>query len=130
MLGPDLGIREFAAMRAAEAGDEDELEGILVEIEGAINADMSAGPSADPFDDLAAVESWASVASGACARFYAPASPWPRSVAGWSKRAAARLRSIANTLKAALQPIAQALAAVGFSISVSFPWGIAIGVSW
>src|ERR1039458_845154 len=45
-----------------------------------------------------------------------------RNVAGWSKNAVARLRSIANTLKPALQTLLGALKAVGFAIGVSFPW--------
>ena len=84
----------------------------------------------DAWNQLAAIESWAGVASNATARFYAPASPWPHNLAGWSQKAVARLRSIANTLKPALQALLGALRAVGFSIAVAFPWGISIGLSF
>ena len=139
MDGPDLGFRAALGSRglqARERADEAELERVLGDIEEAIRRDLeqSAPTQAlseqDAWNQLAAIESWAGVASSATARFYAPASPWPHSLAGWSKNAVARLRSIANTLKPALQAILGALRAVGFSIAVSFPWGISIGLSF
>jgi hypothetical protein len=130
MQGPDEDFRAWVGTRAAEVESEDELEGILAEIEGVVRNDVETFGEADPRDELAAIESWASVASYACARFYAPASPWRRDVAGWSKGAVGKLRSIANSLKAALESIAQALQAASYSISVSFPWGVSIGIGW
>lgn len=139
MDGPDLGFREEIGGRSLQArdlGDEVELERVLEEIEGAIHRDLEQGPPSeavteeDAWNRLAAIESWAGIASDATAHFYAPASPWPHNVAGWSAKAVARLRSIANTLKPALQALLHALHAVGFSIAVSFPWGISIGLSF
>jgi hypothetical protein len=137
--GPDPGFREaigFRGLQAPDLADEEELERVLEEIEEAIRRDLEQGPPSqavseeDAWNQLAAIESWAGVASNATARFYAPASPWPHNLAGWSKKAVARLRSIANTLKPVLQALLGVLRAVGFSIAVSFPWGISIGLSF
>jgi hypothetical protein len=117
MNGPDDEFRARVAVRAEEIGNEAALDALL-------------GAGENPNDDLAAVESWAAVASFAVARFHAPASPWPRDLAGWGKTAAARLRSIANILSRILRTVAQALAAASFSIAIGFPWGISIGLSW
>jgi hypothetical protein len=130
MEGPDDGFREWIGREATNVDSEEALEGLLGEIEGLVVADVDRGAGEDAEGDLAAIESWASLASYAAARFYAPASPWPRSLGGWSKRAVARLRSIANALSTALKPVAQALGAASFSIGVSFPWGVSIGLSW
>ncbi|HEX4009408.1 MAG TPA: hypothetical protein VHX62_05350 [Solirubrobacteraceae bacterium] len=139
MDGPEPNFREAVGSRSVqvrEIGDEAELEHLLEEIEVEIRRDLEHSAPSDAVDEgdawsqLAAIESWAGVASNATALFYAPASPWPQSVAGWSKNAVAKLRSIANTLKPALQSLLGALSAVGFSIGVSFPWGISIGLSF
>ena len=139
MNGPDPDFREnigLQSVQVREIGDEAELENLLEVIEVAIRRDLEESPPRhavdedDAWSQLAAIESWAGVASNATALFYAPASPWPQSVAGWSKKAVAKLRSIANTLKPALQALLGALTAVGFSIGVSFPWGISIGLSF
>jgi hypothetical protein len=141
MNGPDRDFRETIGSYAEQLRGSDEeqaLEDALEQIENEILRDLYSDDrltrdelsEADAWEQLAAIESWASVASGTVARYYGPASPWPRSVSGWSKKAAARLRSIANTLKSALQQVANALQAVGFTIGVSFPWGISIGVSF
>lgn len=139
MDGPDRGFREeigYRALQARERDDEEELERVLEEVEQAIQRDLEERPPAeqlseeDAWDQLAAIESWASVASNAAARFSAPASPWPRDVAGWGKKAVARLRRIANILKPALQKIVGVLHAAGCTIAVAFPWGISIGVTF
>lgn len=139
MEGPDEGFRAetgYRAARARETDDEQELERVLEDIEQALRSDLEQGPPREEasedeaWDQLAAIESWAGVASHAMARFYAPASPWPRNVSGWSKKAVAKLRSIANTLKPALQKLVAALHAVGFTIAVGFPWGISIGLTF
>lgn len=127
MRGPNDEFREYVWRRAEGIDSEDALSELLDEIEEAMRADVEPG---DPPDQLAAAESWASVASYPMARLSAPASPWPRNVAGWGTRAVGRLRRIANTLSAVLQPIAPALGAQSFSIGVSFPWGIQISLSW
>jgi hypothetical protein len=130
MNGPDDEFRARVAVIAEQVGNEAGLETLLGEVEAALQADIELGAGENPNDDLAAVESWAAVASYAVARFHAPASPWPRDLAGWGKKAAGRLRSIANTLSTILRPVAQALGAASFSIAIGFPWGISIGLSW
>jgi hypothetical protein len=135
--GPTDQFRRHVWGSAEDVDSEDALSELLDEIEEQIRADIAG--SADqlaagvPNDQLAAAESWASVASYPMARLSAPASPWGRKgrrVAGWGTPAIGRLRSTANTLSAALQPIAPAVGATSFSIGVSFPWGIQISLSW
>lgn len=98
MDGPDLGFREAIGapgLQARDLADEEDLERVLEEIEDAIRRDIEQGPPSeamseeDAWNELAAIESWAGVASNAAARFYAPASPWPHNVAGWGKKAVA-----------------------------------------
>jgi hypothetical protein len=113
--------------KADELTSEEELEKLLAEIDGALNEDADAG---DPADDLAAIESWASLASYAAGRFYAPASPWPGNLAGWGTKAVERLRRIANTLADRLRAIVGVVGATGFSIAVAFPWGISVALNW
>jgi hypothetical protein len=130
MNGPEDELRGRVADVAEEVASEAALEDLLAEIEDALRADIEHGAGETPEDDMAAIESWASVASYAVARFHAPASPWPRDLAGWGKNAAGRLRSIANALSAVLRGVAHAAGATSFSIAVGFPWGITIGLSW
>ena len=84
----------------------------------------------DPYQELAAIEEWASLASYAVSRFYGPQSPLRRDIAGWSEQAVERLRKIAETLRPRLVRVARLLNAVSFSISVGFPWGVSIGVGF
>lgn len=89
---------------------------------------------------LAAVEAWASLASGAVMDFSLTERPpegevtahrfLRKIVPGWRKPVTAQLRQVANTLGPALMAARDALAATSFSVSVGFPWGIAIGLSW
>ncbi len=130
MQGPDDEFRTWVGARADEIENEDELERLLLKVERSTRADVEHGDGENAEEDLAAILSWASVASYAVARFYGPASPWPRNVAGWGQRAAARLQRIAHTLSSALQRVTATLGASSFSISVNFPWGISIGLSW
>jgi hypothetical protein len=125
--GPSNRFRKDVKRKADELTREEELEELLVEIDGALNEDADAGA---PEDDLAAIESWASLASYAAGRFYAPASPWPRDLAGWGTKAIERLRRIANTLASRLRSIVGVVGATGFSITVGFPWGISVALNW
>lgn len=119
------------AARDAEEYGEDQLDEILGIIENAVDkALQSDAQDEDEHAELAAVDAWAGLASYAVARFYAPKSPWPWHEAGWTKRAPERLRRIASKLRPALERAARALGAASWSVSVGFPWGISIAVSW
>ena len=132
MNGPSEGFREEISYQLERLDSEYDLEQVLDRIETALLEDVetSRPGDQDPDELLAAVDSWAGLASATVARFYAPASPWPRSVAGWSRRAVRRLRSIANTLVPPLKQACGVVGATSFSVSVGFPWGISIGLSW
>ena len=84
----------------------------------------------DAEEQLSAIDAWAGLVSHAVARVYAPASPWPRRRAGWAQGVVRRLRRIAEIFRTLLAPVASALQAIHFSVSVAFPWGIAIGFAF
>ena len=114
-----------------EAHLDDLLERVESEMASAIDAGRYVGLSPEEAEDqLAVVDAWAGLISAAVGRVYAPASPWPRHSAGWGKKIVRRLRRMALRLQAVLKPVSQALGAIGFSISVGFPWGISIGLSF
>ena len=81
-------------------------------------------------DQLATIDAWASLISYAVARVYAPASPWPRRRAGWGQSMVSKLQKIVKRLQSLLKPVATALHAAHFSIAISFPWGVSIGMSF
>lgn len=79
---------------------------------------------------LATVEEWASVVSYVLATVYGPASPMPRRLVGWTKTVTARLQRITKLLLTPLSAAAQVTGASSWSISVAFPWGVSVGLSW
>lgn len=127
----------FEGTRLAE-GD---LERALDRIAGMVSQDIrnseyfqTATPlslgEAEGRDLLAAIDAWGGLASAAVARTYAPASPWPRSVAGWGKNVTSALQRITRLLLMPLRVAATAMGASSWSIGVGFPWGISISLSW
>jgi hypothetical protein len=106
------------------------LEGIGEAIRSDIERTERELNSDSALDELGAIESWASVISAAVARVYAPTSPWKRRAAGWAKEVASRLRWLTNLLLTPLKAAAVALGAVSWSISMNFPWGVSVGLSW
>lgn len=131
MEGPPEHFRAWVGQQIQTILTEDELDGLLSEIASAAESDVSTGGDHQSGEELlAAVDAWAGLASHVMSRFYAPASPWPRNVAGWSRRALARLRRVCGALLPALTAGAKAVGASSWSISVGFPWGISIGLTW
>jgi hypothetical protein len=51
-------------------------------------------------------------------------------VAGWGKKAVAALQLVVKALVTPLRLAAQAIGASNWSLGVSFPWGISVGVGW
>lgn len=131
-----LTTEDWAASDLPDEVHEDFLDDLLSHLEAEMDGALGDEPSREDMtveqaeEQLSAVDSWAGLISHAVGRVYAPASPWPRRTAGWAQKVVRRLRRMANKLKATLAPVAKALGAVHFSISVSFPWGISIGVSF
>jgi hypothetical protein len=124
----------------ADRGDaEDSLAALLTRIERELTADVEGDlrvttsdvdAGDDSWDLLAAVEAWAGVSSAAVSQVYAPASPWPRRVGGWGKKAIAALQRIIKILLTPLQVAAKGVGASSWSIGVSFPWGLSVSLSW
>jgi hypothetical protein len=133
MEGPSEEFRMRIRERMDEISDygsEEGLEELLAEIEQQLIEDLQKPAPTDPTPLISAMMSWASLASYAVGRFYGPASPWPRNVAGWGTRAVARLQGITSALLLPLRQAANAVGASTYTISVGFPWGISIGLEW
>jgi hypothetical protein len=128
--GPRPELRAWVGERLERLESEEDVEALLSEIETEAVRDVASGVHGAGEDILAAVDAWAGLASSVVSRFYAPASPWPRSVAGWGGRAVARLRRICGVLLPALQAGANAVGASSWSVSVGFPWGISVSLTW
>jgi len=137
MLGPSDEFRHAVAESIDGLHSEGDLHELLYRIEATLRDDLPiVGLTEDEgLGELAAIEAWASLASDAVLALYAPGS-WNllrrngHHVAGWSREAAERLRAIAGALMNQLAAVAALLRAVGFSIGVSFPWGISVSISW
>lgn len=79
---------------------------------------------------LAVIEAWTGLASYATIRTYGAESPWPKGLAGWSNGVASRLRRLGSQLEEELREVAIRLHAEGWSISVTFPLGVSVSLSW
>jgi hypothetical protein len=79
---------------------------------------------------LAIVNQWASLASYVSSSVYGPASPMPKRLAGWGQNASAQLQKLSKVLLKPLAAAAPMVGASGWSISLGFPWGVSIGLSW
>lgn len=143
MNGPSDRLREEVEAQAGELRHEEDLYRLLENIDAELaddaDPDIELGDDIDPeYRDrvvggelLTSVNAWASLASYAVARFYAPSSPWPsKRLAGWSKRAMAHLQSIVGKLLPAIQSAIGKLGASGYGVTFNFPWGIGITVNW
>lgn len=140
MDGPSDALRGgvltmVADIDAVDERAEQSLRAALSDIEGDLSrdvarADLELHDEDAAMDQLAAIDAWTALISSAVARIYAPASPWHRQVAGWAKRISAQLRWLTNLLLAPLRAAAGALGAVSYSISISFPWGVSVGLDW
>jgi len=118
------------------------LEEMLSMILGQVSQDRPAPlrTEDDVYAELAAIETWASLASHAVQALYAPSSPskfaqWKErrgedKLAGWCQGAAEKLRRIADKLREGLRTVAQRLHGFSFSVGVNFPWGVAISIAW
>ncbi|MEV0090427.1 hypothetical protein [Streptomyces sp. NPDC050738] len=82
----------------------------------------------DPEDELVDVECWGALASYVVASTYAPASPMRNG--SWARSVGAALRRITKLLGVALAEVAQWLEAAEWSLTISFPWGIGVSLTW
>lgn len=122
-------IVNAAPPRTVTPEAEDRLTTIVGRITDALQADLDREDD-DPQDLLDATNEWAGLLSYAVSRVYAPASPWPLGLGGWGRGPVKSMRRAAGLLQKPLARAATALGANGFSISVGFPWGVAVGLSW
>lgn len=141
MIGPELDYRQGVVDQLPPLDDlpdplaEQVVLNALEQMEGAIRDDVQR-PMPDltdetvAYDQLGAIEAWASAISTVVGRVYAPTSPWRRRVAGWAKNVASRIRWLTGLLLTPLRTIASALGASSFSIGLGFPWGVSVSLSW
>ena len=114
------------------------IEQRLLQVLGLIQEEMNADLERElpelttdtAFEQLGAIESWASVISSAIARVDASTSPWRRKVAGWAKEVSEKIRWIAALLLAPLSAVASVLGASSWSIGLNFPWGVSVALTW
>lgn len=143
MQGPDREFRSAIAKRIEElattADAEARLEDILASIEERVQKDEPTRieSEAGAYEELAAAEAWASLASDAVKALYASSSPrlfWRKGdeekLAGWSTGAAERLRRTGGALRDKLAEAAGHLRGTSFSVGASFPWGVFISIGW
>lgn len=84
---------------------------------------------------LVTANAWAAIASHAMAEIYAPMSPFPRKLAGWSQDVGDQLQRIVRILhrhvQAAVSYLRPLWGILSFSIGVSFPWaGVQISLEF
>ena len=84
----------------------------------------------DAHEILSSVHAWAALASRAVGEVYAPASPFPWKAGGWGSEVSARLQALAARFGPAAKIAAKRIWANGVSVSVSFPWGISVGITY
>jgi hypothetical protein len=147
MRGPNVEFRSVVADQIDalhEAADPEALlEETLSKILGGVSEDRPAPQlttDEDAYEELAAIETWASLASHAVQELYAPSSlslfgrkkeeAGENKLAGWAQGAAEKLRRIADKLRAALIKVARRLHCLSFSVGVNYPWGVSIGIAW
>lgn len=124
-------IRDIAS-REAET-DVERLLDEIVERAGGDASDITAvSGESEAADVLAAVESWAALASSVVTAYYAPASllPFRGGVGGWSKGVPAALQKFSRMLQTPLRLSATALGATSWSIGVGFPFGVQVTLTW
>jgi len=125
----EIALSQPNAPRSVTPETEDRLTGVLGRITAELEADP-VGEDDDPQDLLDATNEWAGLLSYAISRVYAPASPWPFGLGGWGRGPVKNLRRAAAQLQNPLGRAAAATGANGFSVSVGFPWGVSVGLSW
>lgn len=123
-----VGLRDIPNDEEAEAMLDDALSYLVTLLEKELDTNP---PEDDDAEELAAAcVAWASVASYALASAYAPASPFPRNLAGFGQRALKRILKLVKVLRRPLSVAQKGLGASSYSIGISFPWGISISFQW
>lgn len=83
---------------------------------------------------LVSVEEWASLASYACTKFYFEGpnevgTPLRR-LGGWSKGVVSMLTDLVKQFGQMLSRAKRAIGATSYSVGVSYPFGVSVGLSW
>ncbi|HSS34624.1 MAG TPA: hypothetical protein VLL27_15230 [Solirubrobacterales bacterium] len=131
--------RDDFEQRASSVRVEAELEDLLGSIGAAAMDELT--PLAEKAEDrstaeelLISVEAWASLASYACTKFYFEGpnevgTPLRR-LGGWGKGVVSMLTDLVKRFGQMLSRAMHAIGATSYSVGVSYPFGVSVGLSW
>jgi hypothetical protein len=130
-------VKEMTASITDEAGFEEVLDFIAERTQEDLSPLLSAheageaGAAQQLFDSI---EAWASLTSAVTFEMYVgpvrEVGAARFSLPGWAKGISQRLDNIVSVLKGYLQVAARALGAPSFSIALTFPFGVSVGLAW
>ncbi len=117
---------------ARERQDEDALARVLDRIaeQARVELDRVNEQTDDAIELAGAAQAWASAASYATTRFYFEGPESILKFGGFGKDVASQLQRVAGELVPTLKRALEATGASSFSISVGFPFGVSVGLSW
>jgi hypothetical protein len=144
MPGPSLEFRLLIAGRLNEIDTmyhttprevtqevEDQLERILDVILEQCESEMQTSLGSEFAGEvIESVNEWAGLLSYAVGRVYAPTSPWFQGLGGWGRGTTKSLREAARIFGKFANKAASDVGATGFGVSVGFPFGVSVGLSW
>jgi hypothetical protein len=133
--------RQEIAARQLGLVDENQFEeilGLIIDRAGTDLAETLGGrdtlEEAEGEELLASIEAWASLASAATFATYAGS---PREIGaarltlpGWAKEIGKKLTDLTKLLGAYLEVAMRAVHETSFAISLTFPWGVSVGLGW
>jgi hypothetical protein len=130
-------VQEMMASTVDEAGFEEVLDVIAARTRQDLSPILEEHEAGEPdaarelFDSI---EAWASLASAVTYEMYVgpvrEVGAARLSLPGWAKGVSQRLDDIVSLLKGYLEIAAQALGAPSFSIALTFPFGVSVGLAW
>jgi hypothetical protein len=142
-MPPDIyeEARHEISDRQLGLANEDELEEILGGIIDKASTDLAETlgdrtelTEAEGNELLSSIEAWASLTSAVT--FAAYAGP-PREVGaarftlpGWAKGVGNKLTDLSKLLDRYLKVAMRAIRAISFTIALTFPWGVSVGLTW
>lgn len=130
-------VQEMMASIADETGFEEVLDLIAERTQEDLSPLLNgheAGEADTARELFDSIEAWASLTSAVTYEMYVgplrEVGAARLSLPGWAKGVSQRLDNIVSLLKGYLEVAAQALGAPSFSIALTFPFGVSVGLAW